>query len=268
MLTLHSNPPYSSQGSLPMSRPLNSSSTLGAPLSTDDILLPPGRPYAQPANRMSTSSVLSVDTIVGDKKDFKLQKVEPFFTDSTGEYYRVFEGRLQGLNGSNSESHLCIEEFLEKSEKKWFDKFRDARLGLNNNNNSQFFKGKRFSTSVESLSNDESDSRDSAIYVTKEGDEFLLGKDYVPPTGIKKWMQVRIGDWPVYSLFLGLGKSSQPTRTRSPCSRVKSAKPPRSCTVLQQPIWSRRLSGGLSSATSSRWFVFLFRGSSTVWRLL
>ena len=206
MMALHSNPPYSSQGSLPMTRPLNSSSTLGAPPSTDDILLPPGRPYAQPANRMSTSSVLSVDTIVGDKKDFKLQKVEPFFTDSTGEYYRVFEGRLQGLNGSNSESHLCIEEFLEKSEKKWFDKFRDARLGLNNNNNSQFFKGKRFSTSVESLSNDESDSRDSAIYVTKEGDEFLLGKDYVPPTGIKKWMQVRIGDWPVYSLFLGLGQ--------------------------------------------------------------
>ena len=205
MLTLHSNPPYSSQGSLPMSRPLNSSSTLGAPLSTDDILLPPGRPYAQPANRMSTSSVLSVDTVVGDKRDFKLQKVEPFFTDSTGEYYRAFEARLQGLNGSNSESHLCIEEFLEKSEKKWFDKFRDARLGLSNNT-SQFFKGKRFSTSVDSLSNDESDSRDSAIYVTKEGDEFLLGKDYVPPSGIKKWMQVRIGDWPVYSLFLGLGQ--------------------------------------------------------------
>ena len=154
---------------------------------------------------MSTSSVLSVDTVVGDKRDFKLQKVEPFFTDSTGEYYRAFEARLQGLNGSNSESHLCIEEFLEKSEKKWFDKFRDARLGLSNNT-SQFFKGKRFSTSVESLSNDESDSRDSAIYVTKEGDEFLLGKDYVPPTGIKKWMQVRIGDWPVYSLFLGLGQ--------------------------------------------------------------
>jgi hypothetical protein len=37
-------------------------------------------------------------------------------------------------------------------------------------------------------------------------DEFLLGKDYVPPTGLRKWMQLRIGDWPVYSLLLGLGQ--------------------------------------------------------------
>jgi hypothetical protein len=34
--------------------------------------------------------------------------------------------------------------------------------------------------------------------------EFLLGKDYVPPTGLKKWMQVKIGDWPIYSMFLAL----------------------------------------------------------------
>lgn len=40
----------------------------------------------------------------------------------------------------------------------------------------------------------------------KEGDEFLLGEDYVPPSGLRKWMQLRIGDWPVYSFFLGLGQ--------------------------------------------------------------
>ncbi|KAL4860332.1 hypothetical protein BDV12DRAFT_205194 [Aspergillus spectabilis] len=80
---------------------------------------------------------LSLDSIVGGKKDFNLQKVDPFFTDSNGEYYRHFEQQLEKLNGSNSESQL----------------------------------------------------------------------HYVPPTGLKKWMQVKIGDWPVYTIFLALGQS-------------------------------------------------------------
>ena len=32
--------------------------------------------------------------------------------------------------------------------------------------------------------------------------QFLLDNDYVPPRGIKKIMQYRAGDWPVYSFFL------------------------------------------------------------------
>ena len=37
-------------------------------------------------------------------------------------------------------------------------------------------------------------------------DEFLLGKDYKPPTGVRKWMQIRIGDWPAYAFLLALGQ--------------------------------------------------------------
>jgi alpha-1,3-glucan synthase len=37
-------------------------------------------------------------------------------------------------------------------------------------------------------------------------DEFLLGKDYVPPTGVRKWMQVKVGDWPLYAFFIALGQ--------------------------------------------------------------
>lgn len=172
----------------------------------DDNLLSPVRPFAEPGNRLSSASVLSVDSVVGDKKDFKLQKVDPFFTDSTGEYYRAFEKRLEELSGANSESQLCIEEYLVKSEKKWFDKFRDARLGRNQSPAPSIFHGKRGASPVGSYSNEDSVSRESGSDENKEADEFLLGRDYVPPTGLRKWMQLRIGDWPVYSLFLGLGQ--------------------------------------------------------------
>jgi alpha-1,3-glucan synthase len=56
-----------------------------------------------------------------------------------------------------------------------------------------------------SITNDDTTSHESGL-PERKADEFFLGDDYVPPTGLKKWMQLRIGDWPVYSLFLGLGQ--------------------------------------------------------------
>lgn len=83
-------------------------------------LAPPTPLYMQ--ENTSRLSVLSIDSITKEKKDFQLQKVDPFFTDSNGEFYQAFEKRLEILNGKNSESELCIEEFLEKSERSWFDR--------------------------------------------------------------------------------------------------------------------------------------------------
>ncbi|KAI2910628.1 CAZyme family GH13 [Aspergillus niger] len=171
-------------------------------------LLPPPR-LGDAGSRLSSASVLSLDSVVGTKTDFKLQKVDPFFTDSTGEYYKAFDKRLVGLNGSNSESQLCIEEYLIKSEKEWFDKFRDARLGRLKSPASSVFRDKHGASPVGSYY-DDTGSRVSGDYDREsrdtEDDEFLLGKDYVPPTGLRKWMQLRVGDWPVYSLFLALGQ--------------------------------------------------------------
>lgn len=198
---------HASQGSL-VARSIGtpSSSTAPSTVGTEDTLLPPSRPWAGPGSRLSSSSVLSVDSVVGDKKDYKLQKVDPFFTDSNGEYYRAFEKKLEELNGANSDSQLCIEQYLEKSEKKWFDRFRDARLGRNQSPAPSVLFGKNGSPPG-SITNDDTVSHESGMRERKEaGDEFLLGDNYVPPTGLKKWMQMRIGDWPVYSLFLGLGQ--------------------------------------------------------------
>jgi len=77
---LHKSPPspdFSAAGSVP--------STPGV----EDGLLPPQASFARSQARLSSASVLSLNSVVGDKKDFKLQKVDPFFTDSTGEYYKV-----------------------------------------------------------------------------------------------------------------------------------------------------------------------------------
>jgi alpha-1,3-glucan synthase len=200
---------HASQGSLsPRSINTPSSSTAPSTAGTEDTLLPPQRPWAEPGNRLSSASQLSVDSVVGDKKDYKLQKVDPFFTDSNGEYYKAFEKKLEDLSGANSDSQLCIEQYLEKSEKKWFDKFRDARLGRNQSPAPSVRLGKNGGSSHPgSINNDDTTSHESGGQERKEaGDEFQLGDDYVPPTGLKKWMQMRVGDWPVYSLFLGLGQ--------------------------------------------------------------
>ncbi|KAJ5150065.1 hypothetical protein N7448_001643 [Penicillium atrosanguineum] len=200
---------HTGQGSLlPRFMNTSSSSTSPSTAGTEDTLLPPQRPWAEPGNRLSSASQLSVDSVVGDKKDYKLQKVDPFFTDSNGEYYKAFEKKLEVLNGANSDSQLCIEQYLEKSEKKWFDKFRDARLGRNQSPAPSMRFGKNGGSSPPgSITNDDTTSHESGGQERKEvGDEFQLGEDYVPPTGLKKWMQIRLGDWPVYSLFLGLGQ--------------------------------------------------------------
>ena len=55
----------------------------------EDGLLPPQAGNSRERARLSSASMLSLNSVVGDKKDFKLQKVDPFFTDSNGEFYRA-----------------------------------------------------------------------------------------------------------------------------------------------------------------------------------
>ena len=202
----------------PPSSPFNSSDPPSGPQTPGyapgaiDPLLPPVPGFARSEKRMSNSSMLSLDSVVGDKKDFKLQKVDPFFTDSTGEYYKAFEDKLGELDGKNSEGHMCIEDFLVKSEKKWFDRFRDARLGrtpIASRTASpapSIFHKSRAPSPTGSIFNENLDMIKEGHNDSGSGDQFLLGDNYRPPTGVKKWMQMRIGDWPLYSFFLGFGQ--------------------------------------------------------------
>ncbi|KAK7739053.1 Cell wall alpha-1,3-glucan synthase ags1 [Cytospora paraplurivora] len=177
-------------------------------------------PGSSAPNRVLTrhrnSSRLSVLDVVGDRTDYKLQKVDPFFNDSTGEYYREFDKKLDGLTAKNSEDDLCIEEYLTKSEREWFKRFKDAKLGRSRSPSASPLPGVLSKTRVSSTvqynsiapSDDEDAGNESGTRTPDQEhvDEFLLGKGYKPPTGLKKFLQIRLGDWPIYSILLAFGQ--------------------------------------------------------------
>ncbi|KKY18703.1 putative alpha-glucan [Phaeomoniella chlamydospora] len=160
------------------------------------------------ASTLSLKEVLenSGDTIQNhEKQSFKLQSVDPSFTDSTGFYYKKFEKLLGSLNSSNSETKFCIEEFLNKSEKDWFCRFHLAKLGSTGKSSKSRpetpdsgIMGETDSSSTSSSSNPED--------IEKRNLHALLGENYVPPTGLRNLLHRKIGDWPIYAFLLSLGQ--------------------------------------------------------------
>lgn len=185
-------------------------------------------------NNASRASMLSVDEVVGTRSDYKLQQVDPFFTDKEGEFYTAFEKRLGDLDSHNSISDLCIEDYLIKSEKEWFDMYRDVRLGRGGRgrgrsaspsspraNSRDRSRGRSKSRSMLGISFGGSSSRApsrlrnaSQLSIEAPSDDtdneyvnqFDIPKNYVPPTGLKKYMQYQLGEWPVYSILLAISQ--------------------------------------------------------------
>ncbi|KAI9736784.1 MAG: hypothetical protein M1834_000988 [Cirrosporium novae-zelandiae] len=172
----------------------------------EDTLLPPSAPALR-RRTASTSSILSLDSVVGDKKDYKLQQVDPFFTDQNKEYAKVFKIKLTDLNAKNSEDALCIEEFLAKSEKDWYNRYRDLKLGKSPATSPapSVLRMKRHSEHRPSFA--ASDDSDSPVDAERGPmAQFQLSESYVPPTGLKKFLQRKLGDWPYYSILLSFGQ--------------------------------------------------------------
>ncbi|KAK3331221.1 putative cell wall alpha-1, 3-glucan synthase [Apodospora peruviana] len=188
---------------------------------------PQARPGASQMyqNRQRNSSRLSVIDVVGERHDFKLQKVDPFFTDSTGEYYKDFEQKLNSLTAKNSDTDLCIEDYLKESEKTWFKEFRDAKLGrsrspsrarspdpgagaglLVKKNRGSRVPSRVSINSIAPSDEEDNDEQDRGREGPDRDDQFLLGDGYKPPKGFKKLLSIRLGDWPVYSFILALGQ--------------------------------------------------------------
>ncbi|TIC95265.1 Cell wall alpha-1,3-glucan synthase mok13 [Colletotrichum higginsianum] len=178
----------------------------------DGLGLPQPSFYKQQRN----SSQLSLPDVVGDRHDLKLQNVDQNFTDKNGEFYAEFEEMLNDLTAKNSGNDLCIENFLKKSEKKWFARYRDAKLGRRDHSRSRSpapsrpgsskglgakFDGERGRSRTPSGLTGASRYDDSPV-----DDEFLLGDNYNAPTGLKKILSIRIGDWPVYAFFLAFSQ--------------------------------------------------------------
>ncbi|KAG6361487.1 hypothetical protein INS49_009714 [Diaporthe citri] len=201
----------------------------GLPDSRDSIAgLPLPQPsFYQQGNR--NSSQLSLSDVVGERQDMKLQKVDLTFNDTNGEFYAEFEQKLSAITAKNSHTELCIEEFLKKSEKEWFRRYRDAKLGRRDVSRARSPNG----LGLKRPESKDGKSRNSSIvsrgrqrhrsitphstmtYMSTEAgspsgpdvdDEFLLGNGYKAPTGLRKILSIRIGDWPVYAFLMALGQ--------------------------------------------------------------
>jgi alpha-1,3-glucan synthase len=147
------------------------------------------------------SQRLSVNVIVGNSdKDFKLQKVDPFFKDSTDEFYNRFDKMLDTVNPKSSERELCIEDYLSRSEKEWFGRFLRAKLG-NSKPGTSATSTHRYFPSGEH--DEEGSIRDDATTHERNiNAEFQLGNNYTPPKGLKKFLQKKIRDWQIYTFLL------------------------------------------------------------------
>ena len=157
-------------------------------------------------NPAPSGPYLSLRGVLQGKKDYNLQNVEPFFNDPTGLYTQAFEHKLQKMNGKNAETSLCIEEYLKQSEKDWFNRYRNVKLGKSaaSSRASSIFRVERArpDESVVSIGSDNGTDEDAG--------QFLLQDDYTPPTGIKKFLLRRIGSWPLYTFLLALVSTSIP----------------------------------------------------------
>jgi alpha-1,3-glucan synthase len=97
---------------------------------------------------------------------------------------------------------------LKKSERTWYGQFRDAKLGRKSalgTPASSIYREKAESplisvTALSQVQNTayEPEMADLELEKAKTNDQWLLGKDYSPPTGAKWLFAYRIGDWPVY----------------------------------------------------------------------
>ncbi|KAK3167500.1 hypothetical protein OEA41_010627 [Lepraria neglecta] len=116
--------------------------------------------------------------VLQGKKDYKLQSVEPFFTDPTGLYYNAFEKKLKKLNGKLSEGTLYVKMGKSAESTPASSVFR---LTLTRHD------------SAGSANSATLDAVDDAEY--NRAEQYLLNEDYKPPTGVKRILLMRIGQW-------------------------------------------------------------------------
>ena len=179
------------------------------PLAEDSLLsgwpndsIAPSEPPMAPA-----AAYLSLGSVLQGKKDYKLQSVEPFFTDPTGFYYNAFDKKLTNLNGKTSEGSLCVEEFLTLSERDWFSRFRNVKMGKSPASTpaSSVFR-------LDKYNNNDGCSIETPPWHSDGGSDdeagqFPLIENYQAPRGIKRLLLRRCGQWPLYSFLLAFVSS-------------------------------------------------------------
>ena len=85
----------------------------------------PSRPFTVHSR---VSSFDSISSIVDEKNNSPLNKAMDTFTDSDGEVAQNFVQKLRDLTAGNSMGDMCIEKFLVKSEKAFFEEVKKEKI--------------------------------------------------------------------------------------------------------------------------------------------
>ncbi|CED84497.1 modular protein with glycoside hydrolase family 13 and glycosyltransferase family 5 domains [Phaffia rhodozyma] len=169
------------------------------------------------------SSVDSISSIMDDKASSSpLNKAIVDFTDSNGEVAQDFVQKLQLLNAGNSKGDLCIEQFLIKSERKYFatvkkDKINASTASYKGSSIKGSSRDSMFGTPSPSLhysygedgEHGELDrSPDMGLFGSEGHDSNSEPAHYPekPMTRLQITMQRQIGKWPVYCVILAAGQ--------------------------------------------------------------
>lgn len=186
-------------------------------------------PPISPDNRRFSG--VSITSVTKGRKDFALQKVDPFFTDADGEYTEEFKRKLAQLDSRTSETDLCIEQYLVRSEKQWFEEYKSAKFGLSSSRNASKVSlslaepgpepnTPRFLHVPSRPASPYTPSIVSSNYSIENGDGYVSGAsgrfvsafetDDNPnlnqATLVQKFMLRKVFDWPVYTLILAFGQ--------------------------------------------------------------
>jgi len=158
-------------------------------------LVPPPKVFIGSAGS-ANSSTLSLASVVGERKDYCLQRVNANFTDADGSASKAFGQDLARIDGKSGKVDLCIEEYLMKWEKKWYNDMRLRKLGMSSANSSD--------------SDVATQTEVSRSVSPSPSDGLVEGQGFKPPTGLKRFMLRKVGDWPLYSFFLAIVCSTAP----------------------------------------------------------
>lgn len=158
------------------------------------------------------SSVESISSIMDEKGGTSpLNKAIVDFTDANGDVSQDFIQKLQLLSADNSKSDLCIEQFLVKSEKKYFATVKKEKIDSSTASYKGSSRDSTWGTPAPSLHYQDSraDSPDYPYGMEQHdsmGPPDMTGPKDKPLSRLQITMQRQIGKWPLYCIILGAGQ--------------------------------------------------------------
>ncbi|ORX40442.1 hypothetical protein BD324DRAFT_677915 [Kockovaella imperatae] len=179
--------------------------------------MPPSRPFTVHSR---VSSFDSISSIVDEKGSSPLNKAMETFTDSDGEVAQAFVQKLRDLSAGNSQGDLCIEKFLIKSEKAFFDEVKKEKMSAMSVRSRDSFIHSRPQSMMDGFRPESLSSRPPSIapYSRSDYDDRTMAHDDYggsmyeenPDTEhmnrVQVFLQKSILGWPLYTIVISCGQ--------------------------------------------------------------